>query len=139
MITNSWRALNRDVSALEDRGHTIHFDPRVDEVHAKAGEWFADQEIYEWFGRNLHRIEKPSFRNYIRAAQLKACAMEWREILGELPTSSRLALATEILDDPAFEKSEDRARAFEARGGGSRRTYFQYRRKILEAREAAGS
>ena len=83
IICNDWRTLNSNVSALQDRGHVLVFQPSAAEVHAQAAEWFKDKEpeIYEWFGKNLHRIREPSFRYYVRAAELKAAAMDWTEVL----------------------------------------------------------
>ncbi len=130
VITNNWRTLNRNVSALEDRGIVIHFEPSAEEVHARAGKWFKDAEIYGWFGMNLRRVVTPTLRNYIRAAQLKAGGMDWTTVLAGVPKEKREALALEILRDPSFESTEDRAKAFEARGGGSRSTFFNYRRKL---------
>jgi hypothetical protein len=71
-----WKTLNRNVAALQDRGHVLVFQPSAAEVHRKAEEWFQDREIYEWFGANLHRIAEPSFRYYVRAGELKAAGMD---------------------------------------------------------------
>src|SRR5437660_4282060 len=74
IICNDWRTLNNNVSALQDRGHVLVFQPGAVEVHARAGEWFKEKEpeIYEWFGKNLDRMCEPSFRHYVRAGELKA-------------------------------------------------------------------
>jgi hypothetical protein len=47
IITNDWRTLDRNVAALQDRGHVLFFEPGAAEVHRRAGAWFDDQEIYE--------------------------------------------------------------------------------------------
>ena len=49
IISNDWKTLNRNVDALQDRGHVLLFQPSAAEVHRKAGEWFDDAEIYDWF------------------------------------------------------------------------------------------
>jgi hypothetical protein len=67
IIANDWRTLDKNVAALQDRGHVLLFQPSAAEVHAQAGRWFDDREIYEWFGANLHRIGEPSLRHYVRA------------------------------------------------------------------------
>ena len=54
----------------------LFFQPSAAEVHRKAGEWFGDREIYEWFGKNLHRMREPSLRYYMRAKELKAAGMD---------------------------------------------------------------
>jgi len=67
-----WQTLNKNVAALQDRGHVLHFEPGALEVHREAGRWFDDAEIYPWFGENLHRVREPSLRHYVRAKELKA-------------------------------------------------------------------
>jgi len=64
IISNDWQTLNKNVAALQDRGHVLLFQPTAAEVHQKAGTWFDDEEIYGWFAQNLHRVREPSFRHY---------------------------------------------------------------------------
>ena len=78
------------------------FQPSAAEVHAQAGQWFDDREIYEWFGKNLHRMRDPSFRHYVRARELKAAGMEWTEVLAEDADDWRARLVAEILCRPAY-------------------------------------
>jgi hypothetical protein len=130
VITNNWRTLNRNVTALEDRGIVIRFEPSAEEVHTQAGKWFKDAEIYGWFGMNLSRVVTPTFRNYIRAAQLKAAGMDWTTVLAGVPKANREALALELIRDQSFTSTNDRAKAFVEKGGGSRSTFFNYRRKL---------
>ena len=66
IISNDWQTLNKNVAALQDRGHVLLFQPTAAEVHARAGAWFDDEEIYGWFAINLHRMREPSFRHYVR-------------------------------------------------------------------------
>ncbi len=81
IISNDWRTLNKNVAALQDRGHVLLFQPSAAEVHRKAAEWFEDAEIYDWFGENLHRIREPSTRHYVRTGELKAAGMDWTAVL----------------------------------------------------------
>jgi len=52
------------------------FQPGAAEVHRKAGTWFDDQEIYQWFAENLHSACEPSLPQYVRARELKAAGMD---------------------------------------------------------------
>ena len=45
IIANGWKTLDRNVAALQDRGHVLLFRPGAAEVHARAGKWFDDREI----------------------------------------------------------------------------------------------
>ena len=42
IISNDWKTLNKNVAALQDRGHVLLFQPSAAEVHAQAGKWFDD-------------------------------------------------------------------------------------------------
>jgi hypothetical protein len=130
IICNDWRTLNSNVSALQDRGHVLVFQPSAAEVHAQAGTWFEDREIYSWFGDNLHRLREPSFRHYVRAAELKAAGMEWREVLEAGDDNERARIAAEILGSAAYQSTGDKVRAFVQRGGGCRATFYNYRRRL---------
>ena len=37
IISNDWQTLNKNVAALQDRGHVLLFQPSASEVHAQAG------------------------------------------------------------------------------------------------------
>ncbi len=135
IICNDWRTLNRNVAALQDRGHVLLFRPTAAEVHAKAQGWFQDQEILEWFSSNLHRIPNPSLRLYLRAAELRKAGMDWANCLPVLPENMRKRLVKELMDDASYETVESRAQAFSAQGGGCRATYFNYLRQLRGPRQ----
>jgi hypothetical protein len=130
IIANDWKTLNKNVAALQDRGHVVFFEPSAAEVHAQAGTWFDDPEIYAWFTTNLHRVLQPSLRHYVRARELKAAGMDWTEILAEGDDNRRARLAAELLASAAYDSIEARAQAFVAQGGGCRATFYNYRRKL---------
>ena len=67
ILSNDWKTLNKNVAALQDRGHVVLFEPSAAEVHAQAATWFDDDEVYAWFAANLHRVREPSLRYYVRA------------------------------------------------------------------------
>jgi hypothetical protein len=130
IIANDWQTLNKNVAALQDRGHVLHFQPSAAEVHAQAGRWFPDREIYEWFAANLHRVRAPSLRHYVRARELKAAGMDWTEVLAGEAENRRARLVAELLASASYESTAARVQAFVERGGGCRATFFNYRRKL---------
>src|SRR5262249_55420310 len=130
IICNDWKTLNRNVAALQDRGHVLVFQPAAAEVHRHAGEWFGDPEVYAWFAQNLHRMREPSLRLYVRARELKAAGMDWTEVLAEQAENPRARLASEILASKSFVSTTERAKAFVRQGGGCRATFFNYRRRL---------
>ncbi len=130
IISNDWKTLNKNVEALQDRGHVLFFQPSAAEVHRNAGEWFADGEIYDWFGKNLHRMRQPSLRYYMRAKELKAAGMDWTAVLGSEDENNRARLARRLLTSNAFGSTAERVEAFVTQGGGCRATFFNYARKL---------
>ena len=114
IISNDWQTLNKNVAALQDRGHVILFHPSASEVHAQAGKWFEDQEIYGWFATNLHRVRDPSLRHYVRAKELKAASMDWTAVLAVEDENKR---AQACRRDPG----EHRVRQHRGAGRGVRR------------------
>jgi hypothetical protein len=130
IISNDWRTLNKNVAALQDRGHVLLLQPSAAEVHRKDAEWFEDAEIYDWFGGNLHRIREPSMRHYVRARELKAAGMDWTAVLAAEDGNDRARLARELLSSAAYGSTAERVRAFVDRGGGCRATFFNYQRRL---------
>jgi hypothetical protein len=138
IICNDWRTLNRNVAALQDRGHVLLFAPTAAEVHRKTGEWFAEAEVLRWFEEHLHLVREPSMRLYLRAAELKRAGMPWREILPLSPPNPRERLVAELVADENFATQEARAREFHVRGGGCRATYFNHARRLKKKGLSSG-
>jgi hypothetical protein len=138
ILANDWRTLNGNVSAVQDRGHVLLFEPTAQEVHRQAGTWFADAEVYRWFGAHLHRIAEPSLRHYVRAAELRAAGLDWRQAVPLKGLSPRTLLVARLKADPSYPSEEARARAFVAMGGGCRATYFNHARRLRGPGPAEG-
>ncbi len=132
IICNDWKTLNKNVAALQDRGHVLVFQPSATEVHSRATTWFDDPEIATWFNTNLHRIRDLSLRHYVRAKELKAAGMDWTEVLAVETENPRARLVTEILASAAYRSTSERVQAFVRLGGGCRATFFNYRRHLLK-------
>jgi len=130
IISNDWKTLNKNVAALQDRGHVLLFQPNAAEVHAQAGKWFDDPEIYQWFAANLHRVREPSMRHYVRARELKAAGMDWTDVLAAGVENRRARLASELLASTDYNSTAARVKAFVEQGGGCRATFFNHRRKL---------
>ena len=130
IISNDWKTLNKNVAASRTGGMWCCSSPSTAEVHAQAGTWFDDPEIYEWFAANLHRVREPSMRHYVRARELKAAGMDWTDVLAAEAENTRARLAAELLASDAHGSTAARVKAFVEQGGGCRATFFNYRRKL---------
>ena len=132
IIANEWKTLNRNVAAVQDRGHVIRFEPTAAEIHREVGDWFGDREIYDWFGRHLSLVVNPSMRQYVRAAELKAAGLDWRQMVLQEALPEKTSLVAELKADERLRTEADRVREFIRRGGGCRATYFNHARRLRD-------
>jgi hypothetical protein len=130
IIANEWKTLNRNVAALEDRGHLLFFRPSPLEVHRRTATWFWDQEIFDFVAARLHWIEEASMRHYVAAWELKQAGLDWRRLILSRCLSGRALLVAQLKADPHYGSEAERVQAFVAAGGGSRSSYFNWSRKL---------
>ena len=130
IITNEWRTLNRNVAALEDRGHVVMFEPSPLEVHERTASWFWDQEVFDFLGERLHLLREPSMRHYVAAWELKRAGLDWRSLVLSRCLSGAALLVAQLKANPNYTSEAQRVRAFIANGGGSRSTYFNLAKKL---------
>jgi hypothetical protein len=133
LIGNTWRTLNADVAALEDRGHVLLFEPTALEVHHHAAQWFWDQEIFDLVGAHLHLIARHSLRSYRHAWELKQAGLNWRQGLLCRWLSGAALAVMKLKADPSFRSEAARVRAFIESGAGCRTTYFQHAKTLQSA------
>jgi hypothetical protein len=133
IITNDWKTLNRDVAALQDRGHVVLFQPSAAEVHRRTADWFWDQEIFDFLGERLPWLAEVSMRHYLAAWELKQAGLDWRSLVLSRCLSGRALLVAQLKADPRYRSEAERLQAFQAQGGGSRSTYFNWSRRLQTA------
>jgi hypothetical protein len=133
IITNAWKTLNRDVAALQDRGHVVLFQPSAVEIHLRTAEWFWDQEIFDFLGERLHWLAEASMRHYVAAWELKQAGLDWRSLVLSRCLNGRALLVAQVKADPRYGSEAERLKAFQALGGGSRSIYFKLARRLQPA------
>jgi hypothetical protein len=136
IIANEWKMLNRNVAALQDRGHVLCFEPSPLEVHRQTATWFWDQDIFDFVGARLAWLAEASMRHYLAAWELKQAGLDWRSLLLSRCLSGRALLVAQVKADPQYRSEAERVEAFLAAGGGSRSTYFNWSRKLQAAATA---
>ena len=136
IIANEWPTLNRNVAALQDRGHLLFFEPNSLEVHRQAATWFWDQEIFDFVAARLHWLEEASLRHYVAAWELKQAGLDWRRLILNRCLTGRALQVAQLQADPQYGREAERVQAFVDAGGDSRSTYFNWSRK-LQARGTA--
>ena len=123
--------VSENVRAIENRGHLQFFEPIPAEVHRKVGEWFWDQDVYDFTGENIHLLPGLAMRHYVQAVELKEAGMEWLDILHREGFAERTVLAAKIKNDPQYRTEAQRIEAFKELGGGGRSTYFNHAKKLV--------
>ena len=108
IITNDWKTLNRDVAALQDRGHVVLFQPSAGEIHLRIAQWFWDQEIFDFLGERLHWLEEASLRHYVAAWELKQAGLDWRGLVLSRCLSGRALLVAQVKADPRYRTEAER-------------------------------
>ncbi len=146
MFANKLGAHGKNLAAVLDRGHLYRFMPTAEEVHAEVATWMTKKEIkrtihpdvYEFIGKNLRRIVRPTFRDYVRASEQLASGLGWKiNLTARWDKDPKLTAAAEILrlaneGDPTLATSEQRAARFAAWGHGVRSTYMLYQAKVMK-------
>jgi hypothetical protein len=142
IVCNDWNILTTKFRALLDRGTVVFFDPDAEEMHRYVGKWFKDEEIYSFIEQHLADITQHSFRYYTTAADQKRQNLDWKAVLLESWTNDRNRgnvaekLVQRLLADSTFESDKDRIAAFEVHAdGGSRRTWFNVKKRLANGRK----
>ncbi|PHQ35119.1 hypothetical protein [Rhodopirellula bahusiensis] len=130
IIANEWKTLDKNVAAVQDRGHVIRFQPSASEVHQQVRSWFNDDEIYDWFGRHLSLVINPSMRQYVRASELKAAGLDWRSMLLQETLPATTSLVAKLKSDVRWSTESERVQEFVRLGGGCRATYFNHAKRL---------
>lgn len=130
IIANEWKSLNTNVSAVEDRGHILVFEPSPLEIHKHASQWFWDQEIFDFVASKLHLIKMHSLRTYCLASELKRAGINWKDSVLVRCLSGKALEVARLKADQNFSSEEDRVVAFVAAGHGCRATYFNYSKQL---------
>jgi hypothetical protein len=130
LIGNDWKSINADVTALEDRGHVLFFEPTALEVHCRAAGWFWDQAVFDFVAGQLHLIVQHSLRTYGQAWELKRAGLDWKRAVLSRCLSGPALVVARLLADPSFPSEAARVQAFIAAGCGCRATFYHYARKL---------
>jgi hypothetical protein len=120
IITNQWKTLNRDVAALQDRGHVVIFQPSALEVHLRTAAWFWDQEIFDFLAERLPWLADPSVRHYVAGWELKQAGLDWRSLLLSRCLSGRALLVAQLKADPCYASEAERKRSWPKGAGRGR-------------------
>lgn len=148
VILNKWRTFNEHLAAVKSRGRLVYVNFSAQEVHNYVGTWFLKRprsqeaewadEVYTFVGRFLPLMQTPNIREMYEEP-LKELITEkklgrpnpeggWqRQFLKRAARPSDKMLESALLfasDD--YKSNAERARAYEAAGHGSARTFYRH-------------
>lgn len=138
ILTNSWKALNKHVGAVEDRGLLIKFHPTADEVHRYVREDLGnipdvyDEEVFDFMSHHIGIITEPSIRYYRNAINLKRLNADWRETLIESFGLTDSEMCVLKLEQASGLSANERSEKFATMLKKSSRTYWRIRRDLKE-------
>ena len=135
ILANEFRASNKNLEAILNRGLWVYFDPTAQEVHRYVGPWFAGQspihaEVYDFIGQRLFLISSPSIRMYMTALDIRKAMDKWKDYVLNLlcPKLDRKALeiAHAIYHDQSIPLKMAKGDKFIELTGLCRATYYNY-------------
>jgi hypothetical protein len=123
---------------IQSRAVTLYFDPTQIEIHRAVALWFWDQEIHDFFGQHLTRIQAIDTRWYVIADRDKEAGRDWRQILlAGRALDHATSIVQDLETDTAYPTREARALRFIAlmgqAKGASRASYFRLRKRLEES------
>lgn len=129
VITNDWRALNKHVNAVDDRGLLVRFKPSAGEVHKYIHGVF-DNEVYDFIGEHLALIHEPSIRLYRTASQLKN--LDWKEMLLESFKIKKASWLCALKLRAVQESENTKSKMFAKETGLDPRTYWRTKKELIK-------
>ena len=130
IICNDWKTLNRNVAALQDRGHVLVFQPSTAEVHRQAGVWFHDLKSMPGSAPTCTAsASRPSVTTCAPASSRRRA---WTGPKSSPPSRTTLGRGWRRRSwrAPLTQAPGTRCRTFVRHGGGCRATFFNYRRRL---------
>jgi hypothetical protein len=100
ILRNSWDGSDHINQAIEDRGLVVYFDPIWEEVYRYIGEWFWDQEVYDYLWERMPFLREPSIRPLAKAYDMKrarSTIFDWRTMIDAHTADKSLLLVSDFL------------------------------------------
>lgn len=100
ILRNSWDSNDHINQAIEDRGLVVYFDPTWEEVYGYIGQWFWDQEVYDYLWERMPLLKEPTIRPLAKAYELKlaeSTIFDWRTMIDAHTADKSLLLVSDYL------------------------------------------
>lgn len=142
IIRNVWDSSDHINQAIESRGTVIVFEPTWAEAYAYMGEWFWDQEIYDYLWEKMPLLREPDIRLVRKAYDTKLAnipGLPWRSVIDRHAADPAHILVAEYLnkDFAQFGGEEQRiaawvgaVKAHDLKAAASRATWHRYKNEV---------
>jgi len=126
-------------AALRSRARPLlFFNPTDEEVHRYVASWFHDQPIHDFVGRHLQNLGPIDCRMYLEACDDLQAGRDWANILLRgYALNLAEALVQSLEHDANYQTTKAKEQRFRhlmaGKGGGSRTTYNELRKKLADA------
>ena len=142
IIRNVWDSSDYINQAIESRGTVIVFEPTWAEAYAYIGEWFWDQEIYDYLWEKMPLLREPDIRLVRKAYDTKLAnipGLPWRSAIDRHVADPAHILVAEYLnkDVAQFGGEEQRiaawvgaVKAHDPKAAASRATWHRYKNEV---------
>lgn len=149
IIRNVWDSTDHINQAIESRGTVIVFEPTWAEAYTYIGEWFWDQEIYDYLWEKMPLLREPDIRLVRKSHDTKMSnipGLPWKSVIDQHIADHAHILVAEYLatDIQRFGSEEQRIEAWIAavkardpKAAASRATWHRYKNEIEEFMFAA--
>lgn len=142
IIRNVWDSTDHINQAIESRGTVIVFEPTWAEAYTYIGEWFWDQEIYDYLWEKMPLLREPDIRLVRKAHDTKMSnipGLPWKSVIDQHIADHAHILVAEYLakDIQNFGSEEQRidawiaaVKARDPKAAASRATWHRYKNEI---------
>ena len=137
IICNSWSSKDSVYQALESRAEFISFEPTWEEMYKEVGNWYWDQEIFDYSYERLTVLKSPDCRIFTKAYGRKKAGLErmnWQRLIDEYCDDEIGMAVRRLLDDKAYRTNTERAASFVTETGADRATFYRRMAEIKSYR-----
>jgi hypothetical protein len=136
IIAHAWPQDSPDIAAIESRAQTLFFAPSPQEMHAYAGTWFTDREVYDYIGEHLDHLDTPDLRLYYKAAERRRMGDDWKAYVVSRCYRGDDAVALRLLREPHWRSDNARAKEFHRLTGRCTRDLYRIRDRLMHVKKS---
>ena len=111
----------------------MNFAPTWNEVYRQVGEWFWDQEIFDYVYERLESLKRPDMRILKKASDRKKAGMKlmsWQQLIDDYCDDEIGLAVRSLLNDSSYRSNTERAIRFIEQTGADRATFYRRMKEI---------